>query len=362
MKEQIPMLQGAPEAVHLGKPIGRHTLRFLAFLLVTALFVAAFAAGTMVRTDGEHAIGKRLSSFFSRNRGESPAESSGDGNTPDDARKSADIPDQSGESPTANAAACPEGCVPVLKTVLPAVEIQNGTPYSADVETVDWRLPDSGNAPAVLIVTTNAQEAYADGEVAWFSGAPGDETYSQDASRTVCAVAETLRRSLEENGIFAVCATVTGGGESLLGGSARAAERIEGMLRQYPEIQYVIDLRRDALIDGDGTYLRPIAAGCEKPTAQISAVVGTDCDGVPCPNWRENLALAEELGAALNQNGGSVFSSVSLRPSSYNQGLAPRSMLLKIGTGANTVEEASNAARAVGEALAELLRSDSSQP
>jgi hypothetical protein len=57
----------------------------------------------------------------------------------------------------------------------------------------------------------------------------------------------------------------------------------------------------------------------------------------------------------LNAEGASVCRPIYLRNSTYNQELAPFSLLLEIGTGGNCIEEAERAAVLVGEALAKLI-------
>ena len=89
--------------------------------------------------------------------------------------------------------------------------------------------------------------------------------------------------------------------------------------------------------------------------AQVMAVVGSDGNGTEHPNWERNLALAECLRAALNKEVSGLCRPSILRNASYNQELAPYSLLLEIGTGANSVEEAKRSASLVGKVLSDLL-------
>jgi hypothetical protein len=65
--------------------------------------------------------------------------------------------------------------------------------------------------------------------------------------------------------------------------------------------------------------------------------------------------LALKLRENLNARCADLCRPPYLKASTYNQELAPRFLLLEIGSGGNSVEEAKNAARLVGEVLAELL-------
>jgi stage II sporulation protein P len=168
------------------------------------------------------------------------------------------------------------------------------------------------------------------------------------------AVGRAFCQALEKKGITAIHCTVMLDSPSLQGSYERSAETVREYLKEYPEITYVIDLHRDALTDREGSYIRTLATGTEQPTAQVMAVVGTDCNGSPCANWKENLALALQLKEKLNQGNTTLCRPVSLRNASYYQGIAPRQLLLEIGSGGNTVEEAIRAAQKTAECLADI--------
>ena len=106
-----------------------------------------------------------------------------------------------------------------------------------------------------------------------------------------------------------------------------------------------------------GEFIRTVYDAEEAPVAQVMAVVGSDGNGTVHDGWEGNLALALRLRELLNTNGAAICRPISLRNASYNQELAPHSLLLEIGTAANSVEEAKRAAVLVGSALAYLLQS-----
>lgn len=354
MKKTARSLPEPPERVRLGNPIGRRTLRLLAGLLLIALFVASFAVGTLFqkKTD-QPAVPPGASeehSGLSGDSGEAALRVSESANAGDS---------DSGQEPASESSAgsaIPENAVLIRTVTLPDDGLNNRTQLQPDAEEVDWWLPATEGSPAVLIVVPLPWEAYCAGETCWFAGAPGDETWSDDPERSVERVAGVLRRSLAENGVPVICVAVTGGSGSVAGGYARSAEIVSDLLRQYPDVRYVIDLHRDDLFDEEGNYIRPVADASGGQAAQITAVVGVGTDLFPCPLWRENLAFARSFGETVNQNCDGLFCGISLVASTYHQDLTQRSILLKIGTGANTVEEASRSARIAGEALAQLLQ------
>ena len=92
--------------------------------------------------------------------------------------------------------------------------------------------------------------------------------------------------------------------------------------------------------------------------AQVLAIVGTDGNGTAHPSWSSNLSLALQLFEKLDAGGCEVCCGIGLRNASYNQELAPRMLLLEIGSAGNTLAEAKATAVLVGECFAALLNGD----
>lgn len=214
---------------------------------------------------------------------------------------------------------------------------------------------DLGAAPTVLVLHTHTTEAYLPSGTAYIDEPMGDLSYSEDPEKNVISVGRSFCEALEKKGITVLHCTVMHDDPTLRGSYERAAETIRAYLEDHPEICCVVDLHRDSVRDREGAYIRSLAEGREEPTAQLLCVVGTDGNGTPCEQWEKNLALALQLRHALNANGGSLCRPVSLRNASFNQELAPMSILLEVGCDANAIEEARRAATLAGEALADLL-------
>lgn len=256
----------------------------------------------------------------------------------------------------------PDGATPIVVRDLSATEfgpfyINNATAYQPSLEALMERDVSSSitEAPLVLILHTHTSEGYVSNVTEYFEGDVGDVTYTKQEERNVLAVGKVLTKTLKEKGITALHCTVMHDQPSLGGSYKRAAESIRFFLEQYPSIRYVIDLHRDAVMTEKGEYVRAVAETSDGTVAQVMPVVGSDSGGTLCENWEGNLALALQLRSALNAEGASVCRPIYLRNSTYNQELAPFSLLLEIGTGGNCIEEAERAAVLVGEALAKLI-------
>ncbi len=346
-QESLPAADMAP-AVSL-TPHENSKFRFFAvFLICCAVLTAAFAASALL-VGGENREGSGFWSFFREESAETDA-------TTPEASDTAQ-----GESPKEEA---PDllGKISVVSKDLSRPDlgefyIHNETLYKPNASELLSRellgLQPS-DQPQVLILHTHTSESYFTHAQDFLDGAPGDLTYSKDAEENMIAVGKVLCEVLNEKGITAIHCTVMHDSPTLAGSYERSAETVRNYLKQYPTISYVIDLHRDAVMTSDGEYVRTEAS--DPDTAQVMAVVGSDCNGTAHALWEENLALALQLRAALNQRLPALCRPVSLRNASYNQELAPRFLLLEIGSGANTVEEAKNAARLVGEVLADLLQ------
>lgn len=348
MEQQLPCIGSPADAQKQISLRGAYPARhrsFAGFLICLALLVAGFGVSKLWgNADGA------LSSWLAENGKETEEVSRAPAlEEPSAASKS---------EPTVAVSGTPIVSMDLSYPTLGTQYLHNETPYNPSVEELlSWDVGHhtlSDGTPTVLVLHTHTSEAYLTEERTSVEGELGAQTYSRDEERNVLAVGRAFCAALKEKGITAIHCTVMLDSPSLRGAYDRSAETIREYLKNYPEITYVIDLHRDALTDRDGNYIRTLASGTAQPTAQVMAVVGTDCNGSPCANWKENLALALQLKEQLNQGGATLGRPVSLRRASYHQGIAARQLLLEIGSGGNTVDEAVRAARQTASCLAEL--------
>jgi stage II sporulation protein P len=357
-KKNNELLPGGPERIPL-VPHSHTKFRFFAvFLICCAILIAAFAvSAVLMRGNGEDFF-RGLGSFWKNDDGQTDDPNATQDSTVDQEKQ------PSLEAPTQPSDPIPEGAIRIVSKDLSSLAlgssyIHNETPYSftvADLLTRPLLKLKVSDAPQVLILHTHTSESYLPRLQDYINGAPGDSTYSKDASQNVLAVGEALCKSLNQKGITAIHCTVMHDEPTLNGSYERSSETVREYLKLYPTIQYVIDLHRDAVLTQNGEYVRTVTQLGERSVAQVMAVVGSDCNGTTHSRWQENLALALQLRQTLNQKCPTLCRPASLRKASYNQELAPYFLLLEIGSGANTVEEAIYTAGIVGEALAELIQ------
>ena len=135
-------------------------------------------------------------------------------------------------------------------------------------------------------------------------------------------------------------------------------QTIEGYLAEYPTIQMVLDIHRDAAEDADGNPVALTAEIGSEACAALMLVVGTDEGGLSHPDWQENLANALKLQARLNRAAPGLCRSLDLRTERFNQHETPGSLLIEVGSTGNTLAEALRSARILAEALIMEIRGE----
>lgn len=210
--------------------------------------------------------------------------------------------------------------------------------------------------PQILIMHTHTTEAYT---------MDGTDIYQEsDASRTtdenynMLRIGDEMQKVFEEMGFTVVHDRTLYDYPQYNGAYTRSCAGVQAWLEQYPSIQIVLDVHRDALVGEDGTVYKAVTEVDGEKTAQVMMVVGTDSAGAEHPHWMENLALAVQVQQNLDEQWPTLARPITLRSSRFNQQLTTGSLLVEVGSHGNTLQEALRGARlfaqAMGEALLEL--------
>ncbi len=220
------------------------------------------------------------------------------------------------------------------------------------VQPLSWSL--RSDEPTVLILHTHATEGYTQ---------TPDSQYEEDAAyRTLderynmIAIGQELKRVLEAGGISVLHDRTLHDYPSYNGSYDNARATIQEYLRQYPSIQMVLDLHRDASDGANGSQLTTSGTVGGQPSSQLLMVVGTDASGSSHPNWRQNLSLALKLSALLEREDPGLTRPVSLRSSRFNMDLTPGSLLVEVGAAGDTQQQALLAANALGRAILSIAQ------
>ena len=237
-----------------------------------------------------------------------------------------------------------------------AITVAGACSYAVDKRALLQRqsqLDFSQEGPKVLIVHTHSSEAYTQ-EAGW-EYTPSDTLRTEDAARSVIRVGDEIAAILNERGIETLHDAALNDYPSYSGAYARMQTTIERYLAEFPSIQMVIDVHRDAAIDETGAPVALAKTVNGERCAQLMLVVGTDEGGLEHPNWQENLANALKLQAILNRAAPGLCRDLDLRTERFNQNLTPGSLLCEFGSTGNTLAEAIRSARIFGAALADLI-------
>ena len=211
-------------------------------------------------------------------------------------------------------------------------------------------LPEEG--PQVLIVHTHGSEAYTpDGTDTYVATG---ECRTTDTEKSVVRVGDEIAKVLTEMGLTVVHDTALYDYPEYNGAYDRSLAAVEGWLEQYPTIQVVLDVHRDALIGADGTVYKPITTVGGEDCAQVMLVMGSNAL-YDHPGWLENLALAVQVQKEMNTLWPTLARPIGLRENRYNQQTAPGAMLVEVGSHGNTLQEALAAARMFARALGAVL-------
>ena len=207
--------------------------------------------------------------------------------------------------------------------------------------------------PQVLIVHTHATESFEPYQRSYYDAE--FPSRSQDPSHNMIAVGEALAETLAENGISVVHDGTLHDFPAYTGSYDRSEETIRDILDKYPSIKIVIDLHRDAIADTEGTRIAPVAEINGKSAAQLMIIAGCDDGRFNMPNYMENFKLA-----ALLQNSAETLYPTLARPvlfdyRNYNQHITTGSLLIEIGSHANSLDEALYTAELLGESMAAAL-------
>ncbi len=228
--------------------------------------------------------------------------------------------------------------------------------YRPDVQKLvmqglDWDL--SGKQPTVLIIHTHASESY--------TKQPGQDYQESSAYRTLdrnynmVALGDRLTALLQQAGITVIHDRQIHDYPAYSSAYQNSRASIQAYLQQYPSIQVVLDLHRDAVALSDGSQYAPTVSVNGKQVAQLMMVVGSDGSGTEHPRWQENLSAALKLQVLLEKMVPGITRSTILRAQRYNQDLSAGAMIVEIGTAGNTFEQAMGAVPVLAEALIQLM-------
>lgn len=169
------------------------------------------------------------------------------------------------------------------------VYIHNRTSKSLDLAAlasspIELSLPSDGS-PQILIVHTHGSEAYT--QVSEDTYHESGTARTTDTQYNIIRVGSEIERIFTEMGLSVLHDTTLHDYPNYNGSYDRSRASVEQYLSEYPSIQLVIDVHRDALIGEDGTVYKTATDIDGNKTAQVLMVMGSNDGGLAHPNWEK---------------------------------------------------------------------------
>lgn len=231
--------------------------------------------------------------------------------------------------------------------------IKNETSFSVDVSAMlkkGFPFKIEKGSPQVLIIHTHATESYAE------DGISSKSDRNNDTEKNVVKVGEKIAEVFRENGIETLHIKTLHDYPNYNGSYQNSLISAENALKKYPSIKMIIDVHRDAIVYSDGTKAKVLCEIDGKKAAQLMFVIGTDASGLEHPDWRKNLSSAVKLQAALEEAYPGLMRGINLRKERFNGHLTKGSMILEVGTSANTLDEALYSAGLFANVVAKTIK------
>ncbi len=194
-------------------------------------------------------------------------------------------------------------------------------------------LSEPNGGPQILIYHTHSQETFAD-------SIPGD------VNTSIVGAGEYLTKLLkEEYGYDVLHHKGEYDVETRDYAYSYALPNIEAILQEYPSIELVIDLHRDAVAEDK----KLVSEQNGKQAAQVMFFNGLshtvkqgDIDYLENPYIDDNLAFSFQMQVLCNEYYPGLTRRIYLKGYRYNMHLCPQSLLIEMGAQTNTCEEVRN--------------------
>lgn len=215
-----------------------------------------------------------------------------------------------------------------------------------------FQIQKNAKSPQVLIYHTHTGEAYLDEDVDYFYESYYSRTNNNDFN--VVAVGNAITEALNQHGVNTLH-DITVHDSTYNGSYDRSAQTVTDNLKKNPGIKVVLDIHRDAL----GTEQNKVKTTFEyngKKGAQIMILSGCDPDNERgFVNWKNNLSFALKLQNTAEKLYPGMTRPVSFDYFAYNEYICDGSLLIEIGTDANSIDEAEYSGRLLANVLAKVL-------
>lgn len=204
--------------------------------------------------------------------------------------------------------------------------------------------------PLVLIYHTHTTESYTTSSKTKINYCSPWRT--TDMSKSVAKVGAEIKNILEQKyGIKVIHDTTLHDYPQYNGSYTRSLKTVEKILKNNPSIKYVFDIHRDGLPEGKKNREKYVSVFSGQKAAKVMMVVGNDNF-----NAKENLDFAKKINEGLNSKASNLTHPLKARDNrKYNQFVSDYAALIEVGSNLNTLEEAIESSKPIGEVIGETI-------
>lgn len=208
--------------------------------------------------------------------------------------------------------------------------------------------------PQVLIVHTHTTESYEPYQRSYYDAEYPFRT--RDPDYNMIRVGDALAQKLAEHRISVLHDGTIHDYPAYTGAYDRSEVTIRAALEEYPSIKVIIDLHRDAISSADGSRTAPVAEINGRNAAQFMVITGCD-DGRfgNMPEYLENFRLACMIQSSAEKLYPGLARPILFDYRNYNQHISTGSLLIEVGSHANSLDEAVYSGELLGDCMADAL-------
>lgn len=196
----------------------------------------------------------------------------------------------------------------------------------------------------VAVYSTHSSESYTA-----FSGAP--KVYGEHGG--VYAASSALAERLLDLGVGVFVDETIHDYPDWNKSYANSLETAERLLDEYPQLDILIDMHRDAGVERAAS----VAEIGGRQAARIMLVVGS-AQRYDNPNWQQNEAFMQLIADKMEEMYPGLLRRMSVQAGRYNQHIFEHAILVELGTTENTIDEVEYSAQLLGDVLAEVLQDE----
>ena len=232
-------------------------------------------------------------------------------------------------------------------------DVSNEELYEQSKKDIDFAVDANSDEPQILIYHTHTTESFEPYARNYYDSSFSCK--STDRSMNIVSVGDSICKQLDKAGIAYVHDTLVHDYPSYDGSYESSRKTVQEILKKYPSIKICLDIHRDGIEREDGTRLAPITEINGKEAAQIMIISCCDDGTMNMPDYMKNFHFASKLQSSLESDWKGLTRPILFDYRFYNQDLTTGSLLIEIGSQANSIDQVQYTGKLIGKTLAKMF-------